>query len=110
MDNLTAPSNKLIPSIRAIRCLFTQRYETILQIEALRIVVLGEEVHSEDADSLRHIAGCFQEVGQKQLTETLASAGQIDSKPPEVRRGQRISWESRLVIRRQMVAQKGTGR
>ena len=64
-----------------------QRDETVLQIEALRVVVLGEEVHSEDADSLRHITGCFQEVEQKQLTETLASAGHIDSKPPEVTGG-----------------------
>ena len=87
-----------------------QRDETVLQIEALRVVVLGEEVHREDADPLRHLAGCFQEVEEKQFAETLTSAGQIDGKPPEVGRGQRVSGQPCLVIRRKMVAQKCTGR
>lgn len=64
-----------------------QRDETVLQREALRVIVLGEEVHSENTDSLCHIAGRFQKVEQKQLTEALTSAGQIDGKAPEVSRG-----------------------
>ena len=59
-------------------CVVLHRDETVLLVEALRIVVLGEQVHREHADPLRHVAGRFQKVEEKQLTQTLASAGQID--------------------------------
>src|SRR6516162_7418798 len=44
--------------------------ETILLVKALRVVVLGEQVHGEDADPLRHIASRFQEVEKKALAQT----------------------------------------
>src|SRR5262245_19557446 len=62
-----------------------QGNEPVLQIEPLRIFVLGEQVHGEDADLLRDVAGCLQEVEQQKLSQTLAPARQIYGEPPQVR-------------------------
>ena len=64
-----------------------QRDESVLQIKTLRIVVLGEQVHGEHTNPLPHVAGRFQEVEEKELAQTLASAGQIDGQPTKVNRG-----------------------
>jgi len=68
-----------------------QRYESVLLVEALRVVVLGEQVYREHTDPLRHVAGRFQEVEEKKFAQTLASAGQIDGQPAKVSRGERVS-------------------
>jgi hypothetical protein len=49
-------------------------------------------------------------VEQKQFAQTLTSAGQIDGQTTKVGRGQRVSGQPGLVIRRKMVAQKSAGR
>jgi hypothetical protein len=54
-------------------------------------------------DSLHDVASGFQKMEQKQLAETLASAGQIEDKSGG---RQRVSGEPCLVIRRKRVAQE----
>ena len=68
-----------------------QRYEAILQIKPLGVLMLGEQVNRKDTDLLRHIAGRLQEVEQKQLAQALSAAGQVDGKPPKMCRRQRVS-------------------
>ena len=55
-----------------------QRNESVLLVEAFRVVIHGEQVHREHADPLCHAAGRSQEVEQKQFAQTLTSTGQID--------------------------------
>jgi hypothetical protein len=74
-----------------------QRDEAVLLVESLRVVILGEQVDREHTNPLRHVAGRFQEVKEKELAQTLAPASEIDGKPTKVSRGQRVSGESRNV-------------
>src|SRR5262245_26200218 len=42
-----------------------QRDETVLQVEALRVIVLGKQVYRKNANPFRHVAGRFQEVKEE---------------------------------------------
>jgi hypothetical protein len=65
-----------------------QRDQTVPEIKRPCVVVLGEHVHSKNADLLGDVAGRLQKMQEKQFTEALFLASYIDGKPPEMGCGQ----------------------